>query len=242
VDDLRAQGYKADLLLYLAEPGAGIAKVAELDHADLILMSTHLHWKVVPSAGPSTTLRVLAQARTPILAWRTREPLDPEDGADVGMRPALLSRSESPILVPLDGSRSAEGALAAAETLARTFGRYLVLVHAVEPAASLAAEQQDERSATAYLQGVRRAVEQRGARAEIAVRRGTPVGVIDRLRREQNAGLIVLASHGRGGLMGTFLGSVTAAILEELEAPVLVIRPAGLEDATETPPYHVAVQ
>jgi nucleotide-binding universal stress UspA family protein len=236
VDDLRDQGYKADLLLRLAEPGAGIVKAAELDHADLILMTTHLRWKVVPSGGPSTTLGVLARSRTPILAWRAREPLEPEGGPDVGARPALLNRSESPILVPLDGSHFAEGALAAAETLARMFGLYLVLVRAVEPAATSDVERQDERAATEYLQRVRRAVEQRGVRAEIAVRRGTPVGVIDRLWRERDAGLIVLASHGRGGLTGTFLGSVAASLLEEVEAPILVVRPDELDDQ---PSNHV---
>lgn len=240
VDTLRDQGYKADLLLRLAEPGAGIAKAAELDHADLILMTTHLRWKVVPSGGPSTTLGVLARSRTPILAWRAREPLEPEGGPDVSARPALLHRSESPILVPLDGSRFAEGALAAAETLARTFELYLVLVRAVEPAATLGAtldaEQQDEHAATEYLKGVRRAVEQRGVRAEIAVRRGTPLGVIDRLWRERDAGLIVLASHGRGGRTGTFLGSVAASLLEEVEAPTLVVRPDEVDDK---PSNHV---
>ncbi len=236
VDTLRDQGYKADLLLYLAEPGASIAKAAELDHADLILMTTHLRWKVVPSDGPSTTLGVLARSRTPILAWRAQEPLEPEGGPDVSARPALLRRSESPILVPLDGSRFAEGALAAAETLARTFGLYLVLVRAVEPAATRDAEQQDERTATEYLQGVRRAVERRGVRAELAVRRGTPLGVIDRLWRERDAGLIVLASHGRGGRTGTFLGSVAASLLEEVEAPTLVVRP---DERDEQPSNHI---
>jgi nucleotide-binding universal stress UspA family protein len=71
-------------------------------------------------------------------------------------------------------------------------------------------------------------------RAEIAVRRGTPVGVIDRLWRERDAGLIVLASHGRGGLTGTLLGSVAAALLEEVEAPVLVVHPDALDDQSST--------
>jgi nucleotide-binding universal stress UspA family protein len=229
VDRLRGQGYKADLLLRIAEPGAGIAKAAELDHADVIVMSTHLRWKVRPSDGPSVTLQVLARSRTPIFAWRVAGAIEPEGGQDVAERPPLLARAESPIVVPLDGSAFAERALEAAETLARTFGLYLVMVRAIDSQAL----ESEERDAAAYLERAREAVERRGVRAVTTVRRGSPLGVIDHVWREYDAGPIVIASHGRGGFTGTFLGSVAARLLEEVEAPVLVIRPVeGPADTT----------
>jgi nucleotide-binding universal stress UspA family protein len=239
VDTLRAQGYKADLLVHIAEPGAGIARAAALDHADVIMMSTHLRWKVDPMGGPSVTLRVLARSRTPIFAWRVAGAVEPEGGPDVAERPPLLARVESPIVVPLDGSPFAEQALEAAETLARTFGLYLVLVRAVEPLTL----EGEERDAAAYLERVRAELEQRNVRAATTVRRGTPLSVIDRVWREYDGGPIVIASHGRGGLTGTFLGSVAAQLLEEVESPVLVIRPheEAADAGAVTPPtilYH----
>lgn len=221
VDGLRRRGYKSDLLLRVAEPGASIARAAELDHADVIVMSTHLRWKVDPMGKPSVTLQVLKRSRTPIFAWRVAGAVEPAGGPDTEERPPLIGRTESPIIVPLDGSRFAEQALEAAETLARTFGLYLVLVGAIEPLDM----EDEERRAAAYLSRMRAEVEQRNVRAVTAVRRGSPLSVIDRVWREFDGGLIVIASHGRGGLTGTFLGSVAAQLIEEVEAPVLVIRP-----------------
>lgn len=220
VDRLRAAGYKSDLLTRVAEPGAAIAKAAELDHSDVIVMSTHLRWKVDPTGGPSVTLRVLARSRTPLLAWRVAGAVEPDGGPDVAARPPMLGRVESPVIVPLDGSPFAERALEAAETLARAFDLYLVLVRAIGPLAL----DLDEREAVAYLEGVSAQVERRGVHARTVVHRGTPLSVIERVWREENGGPIVISSHGSGGRTGTFLGSVAAELLEEVEAPVLVIR------------------
>jgi nucleotide-binding universal stress UspA family protein len=224
--------------LRYTQPDLGIAAIAELDHADVIVMTTHLRWKVDPSGGPSTTLHLFGRTHTPMLVWRVAGELEEDGGPDVDERPPMLARSESPILVPLDGSTFAERALAPAEALAKTFGLYLLLAHAVEPGATLDEEIDAERRATEYLQQVRRAVEGRGVRATVTVRRGTPFSVIDRLWREFDAGLIVIASHGRSAPLGTFLGSVAARIMEEIEAPVLVIPPADddSEDAYTTMP------
>ncbi len=229
VELLRRQGYKADMSLRYTRPDVGIAEIAALDHADVIVMTTHLRWKVDPLGGPSTTLHLFGRTRTPILVWRVAGALEEDAGPDVDERPPMLARSESPILVPLDGSIFAERALGPAETLAKTFGLYLLLAHAVEPGATLEDEIAAERRADAYLQHVRGQVEARGVRAAVSVRRGTPFGVIDRLWREFDAGLIVIASHGRSAPLGTFLGSVAARIMEEIEAPVLVIPPTADE-------------
>ena len=236
VDLLREQGYKADMSLRYTRPDVGIAEIAELDHADVIVMTTHLRWKVDPSGGPSTTLHLFGRTRTPILVWRVAGELEEDGGPDVDERPPMLARTESPILVPLDGSTFAERALGPAETLAKTFGLYLLLAHAVEPGATLEDELAAGHRADAYLQRVRSQVAGRGVRAAVSVRHGTPFGVIDRLWREFDAGLIVIASHGRSAPLGTFLGSVAARIMEEIEAPVLVIPPAADELGPATEP------
>ena len=169
VDLLREQGYKADMSLRHSLPDVGIAAIAELDHADVIVMTTHLRWKVDPSGGPSTTLQLFGRTRTPILVWRVAGALEEDGGPDVDERPPRLARTESPIMVPLDGSTFAERALGPAETLAKTFGLYLLLAHAVEPGATLEDEIAAERRAEAYLHRVRGQVEARGGHAAVSV-------------------------------------------------------------------------
>jgi nucleotide-binding universal stress UspA family protein len=231
VDELRTSGCQANVLLHIGEPGAGIAHAAASGHAGVIVMAAHPRWKADALARAGTTLKVLAKTHIPILAWRAPT-TQVSDGELVAQeQQAFLAHRERPILVALDGSRFAEHALELAETLACTFGLPLVLTRAITPAASPAVERTEERAAMEYLQGIRRAVERRGVpRAMIVLRHGTPLRVIERACREFHAGLIVLASHGRSDPAGTFLGSTAARLIEEVVAPVLVVRPEPKEE------------
>jgi nucleotide-binding universal stress UspA family protein len=226
VEQLRRTGFDADLLLSIAEPGASIARAAALDHADLIVMATHLRWKVDLSGAASTTLKVLANSRVPILAWRAVPSAMSCIDTEFADRPATLARPECPILVPLDGSTFAESALPVAEELARALGLSLTLVRAVHIGSAAESDQEfAEHEAREYLAGIQEQTEGRGITATSMVLRGTPLGVIDTAWRQADAGLIVMASHGKSGIMHSFLGSVAARVIEEVEAPVLVVRP-----------------
>lgn len=244
VERLRAEGYDADFSLFIAEPGASITKMAELGHADLIVMNTRLRWKVDPnSRNPSSvTLRVLRRTHTPLLSYHLSEMKPADDQAEASWSASRiipqLVRPDEPIVVPLDGSTFAEQALPVAESLARAFGSYLVLVRAIPPTDTSVTDAESvdalhvhivkEREARDYLARVRASVEAQGVAVTTSVEDGTPIVVIEHVWREQGAGLIVLASRGCDGHHGTLIGSVAAAILEELEAPVLVIQPSGV--------------
>jgi len=231
VERLRAAGYAAGFVLNVAEPGAGIAHAAELGQADLIVMAAHRRWSLDVSGEDSVTLRALAHSRVPILAWRGGASPEADGGPDVDARGPLLARVESPIVVPLDGSRFAEGALPVAEALVRAFGSYLVLVRAVEgtdatpPASAAQSSGGRLEEAQAYLDQMRDALARRRTPAIALAREGSPLGVIDLTWRQEDATLVVMASHGRTGAMRSFVGSVAAQVIEESEAPVLVVRP-----------------
>jgi nucleotide-binding universal stress UspA family protein len=244
VERLRAEGYDADFSLFIAEPGASISKMAELRHADLIVMNTRLRWKIDPTSRhpSSVTLRVFQRTRTPVLSYHLSE-IKPEDDQSEASRSASrivpqLVRPDEPIVVPLDGSTFAEQALPVAESLARAFGSYLVLVQATSPIDTSVADAESvdalhvhvvkEREARDYLARVRGDVEARGVAATSHVEDGPPIVVIERIWREQGARLIVMASHGTDGHHGMLFGSVAASILEELEVPVLLIQPSGV--------------
>lgn len=220
VNSLRATGQDADMLLYIAPPGAGISRAAELDHADLIVMATHVRWHQGVHT-PSTTLAVLKRSRVPILSWHpsgTTNELGGPDRLDTDGHSAIFNRADCPIVVPLDGSAFAEGALPMVEALAQACGTYLVLVRAVHDAA-----QRDE--AQTYLRRIGEQIASRGGHTVSSVQIGMPLSVIENAWREYNASLIVLASHGTHPSSGTYLGSVAAGLIEEVEAPILMMRP-----------------
>lgn len=236
VEQLQREGLDAGLVLYIAEPGTAIARAAEIDRADLIAMTAHPRWRADYLDNTSTTLQVLAHTRVPILAWR-RGPGTEGFTRHAGLAERVaLASMDAPILVPLDGSHFAEAALPVAEELARRFGSYLVLVRAYEssgkPAVAPAEKRTDERAtlsaeaeATAYLERIREDVKGRGLGASAIVHRGSPAGVIDTVWREQNASLIVMASHGNAGVGKSFLGSTAARTVEDLGAPILIVQP-----------------
>ena len=151
------------------------------------------------------------------------------------------------ILVPLDGSRFSTRALKYAADLAPRYCAALVLVSVVEPervipsvadptgmaspvVANAAVEQArylEERNRTRarrYLAGKVRALKAEGIAAEYVLEYGHPAEAIMKTAKKKKADLIVMATHGRGGLKRAFMGSVADKVIRESREPVLVIR------------------
>jgi nucleotide-binding universal stress UspA family protein len=244
VEKLRNDGFTADMTLYVATAGSAIAGAAELGHADLIVMATHMGW-TVPADGShrsSVTLDLLARSRVPILSCHimpTGTPTTSENapGVDRSSVPQLAG-PDLPVVVPLDGSPFAEQALPTAQAVAEAFGAYLILVCAL-PAEPLAGEHGalGQREALDYLARLREQLEAHGVNVTTHAEVGVAINVIEHIWRERGAGMLIMASHGKSrhrarqsgmsepAIPESLVGSVAAEILEELEVPALVIQP-----------------
>ena len=143
------------------------------------------------------------------------------------------------ILVPLDGSKLAERALPAAEELAHLMGAPLHLVCVVDLtqldlaghdsyATALARGalvpflSDEEVAAEAYLDRMIARVTALGLAARGEVRHGIAAREIVALA--QPSDLIVMATHGRGGMARWFLGSVAEEVVRRAPVPLLLIR------------------
>lgn len=142
------------------------------------------------------------------------------------------------ILVPLDGSRNAEGALETAADLAHRDGATLLLAHADTPGNPIFVEgaPMDEEGfpvpgahEAAYLQQIQahlqhtwhipvdyRVLQQPGA---------SPAELLAACVQADRVGLVVMTTHGRGGIDRLWLGSVVDHLVRVSHAPVLLIRP-----------------
>lgn len=140
------------------------------------------------------------------------------------------------IVVPLDGSRLAEHALPVAATLARRAEGCMRLI-AVVPGASFMDPIDLPDSVSAGLEQSRRYLGQyiddmvaRLRRVEYVrvtgdVRVDAPIeGILDAAERH-HAQLIVMTSHGRGGIQRAWLGSTADAIVRRAAVPVLILKP-----------------
>jgi nucleotide-binding universal stress UspA family protein len=148
------------------------------------------------------------------------------------------------ILVPLDGSTFAEATLGVARAIAREPDTTIHLVHAQQPPVvigPLSGMTEDTRPPSdmteqlqAYLAGVAAGLAPLDARTY--VRTGEVGRVVADYAASENIDLIVVSTHGRGGMGRAWLGSGTEAIILQAPVPVLVHHPV----ADETPPAVAA--
>lgn len=144
----------------------------------------------------------------------------------------LLTR----ILVPLDGSPLADRALGYAEVLAARAGAELLLVQAIDTWAVLDGGRHGRRAQEMTVEAESRLaasverLKSRGQMAASSVEFGEAAMVIAQARQSHNSDLIVMSTHGRGGLARLAYGSVAERVLRLGACPVLLIPPDAAAD------------
>jgi nucleotide-binding universal stress UspA family protein len=81
-----------------------------------------------------------------------------------------------------------------------------------------------------YLQEKGRPFLEHGVDVRYAVEFASPVAAITDYAKENDVGLIVMATHGRTGLKEIVFGSITEAVVRSGVAPVVVVRPKELRE------------
>ncbi len=135
------------------------------------------------------------------------------------------------LLVPLDGSPTAESALALAERLAEAFDATMVLLHVIERRALPRRHGEHHltrrEEAEAYLVGVAGRVQAQGRTVEWhthAVPVGDVAESIATHADEHAIDLIVLCTHGEGGIRDALWGSIAQQVVDHTTRPVLLAR------------------
>ena len=141
----------------------------------------------------------------------------------------------SRILLPLDGSRLAESAIPHAELFARIFGASIVLLQVLEPtsyhenpqAVDPLSWQIRKADADMYLQGIERRIRTSlGATGQVtyALREGKAAENIVDVAHAESIDLLIISTHGSGGLSRWNISSVTQKVIDLIFLPVLVVR------------------
>ena len=134
------------------------------------------------------------------------------------------------ILVPLDGSTTAEAAVPLALQLARgeNVGLVFLMVTNVHPLPDPAPCEPDVapiREARSYLDTARNHLAAGYRDVTTTVWRGAPAAAIVRAAQEHGVDRIVMTSHGRSGKERDIFGSVADAVLRHAPMSVIVVRP-----------------
>jgi nucleotide-binding universal stress UspA family protein len=155
------------------------------------------------------------------------------------------------ILVPLDGSTLAERAIPHAEQLARIFGSSIILLQILDPTSyhenpnSVDPLRWQIRKAEAdmYMNGIAarlredlrdsaldakdaqtRGRDEKKIRIEYSIREGKTAENIVNFAHTENIDLLVISTHGSGGLSRWNISSVTQKVINLIYLPVLIVR------------------
>jgi nucleotide-binding universal stress UspA family protein len=146
----------------------------------------------------------------------------------------------SKILVPTDGSRTAQKAAVYAIDLAKQLKASVIVLSVIDkrsfigqtvPAGKTARhviepiEDYLREAAEGYAVEIKRLCDKNGVQSKSAITAGHPVESIVKEAARAKADLIIMGSHGRSALAVAVLGSVTYGVMhKETKIPVLIVR------------------
>jgi nucleotide-binding universal stress UspA family protein len=143
----------------------------------------------------------------------------------------------SKILVPLDGSKTAEGVLPHAKALAYSEGAELVLLTVTanpaldyafsDPGLAQRAEEDQEERSKRYMAEVEQQLKSAGFKVSTLLRVGAVADVILTVAEEMQVDVIAMSTHGRTGQARWLLGSVAERVVRSSKVPVMLIRATG---------------
>lgn len=189
--------------------------------ADMLVMSTR---------GLSGVGRFLLGSTAGAVVQRVAKPV-------LLIRPERLAPGETPnfskVIVTLDGSNFSERILPYAKLLAGNINGEIILLTVPEvPEPAMFGAMQDavielrreaETDAWRYLKGIANQLDQEGVSVRTVVTGSRPARTIVEVAEQENAGLVMLATHGRGGLDRLFVGSVADRVIHDTTCPVFLV-------------------
>lgn len=139
------------------------------------------------------------------------------------------------ILIAIDSEPIAAHAADIGAELARLAGAEMALIHVIDPALVNAADTgiqpavlvaSAKEDARKLISDFRKRLPEQSSALEF-VQIGTPLTEIVNAAKDWPADLIVIGSHGRGGIARALLGSVAEGVMRHAPCPVLVVRAKG---------------
>ena len=185
------------------------------DDADMVVVGSNGRGALARLLLGSVSSSVVRTARCPVAVIRDEDPLMPHP-------------MQAPVLVGIDGSPASELATAIAFDEASRRGVELIALHAWSDVQVLelpgfdwqAVKAEAERSLAERLAGWQERY------PDVIVNRLVVCDQPSRqlIEKSESAQLVVVGSHGRGGLSGLLLGSVSNAVVHSARMPVIVAR------------------
>lgn len=213
---LRMQGIDADIRVEVGPVAETINNLARELNADLVVMSTHGHSGWQRLFLGSVAGKILQLVNIPLLLARPSK------------EKPLSTPPFKRILVPLDGSEFSERILPFVRAIEPNDNSEIFLLAVPEvPEAELYGvvsdmveqlRQRAEHKARNYLEEIARVLREDGLTVHILVTGNNPARTITRVAEIEKVDVVMMTTHGRGGLDRVFLGSVAERVVQHLDA------------------------
>ncbi|CAN5375022.1 hypothetical protein BH20ACI1_BH20ACI1_22600 [soil metagenome] len=200
----------ADYVMSKGGPAREINRLALENAADLIVISTKGGFEVGHLFSSSVSQRLIQKTSLPILLLR------PTDNWE-----SRYSEFKK-IIVSLDGSAEAECVLPLVKLLADEFDNEVLLVSVPEGAES----ENYAETMQQYLDGIAAGLDSEKTQTKVLLGGSGPARTVLAFAESEQADLIVMATHGRGGkhrIEKLPLGSVPTRVIEKTKCPVLLV-------------------
>lgn len=226
----RRYGDRAEIEQHVHTVGESNVAQSIADHAgelqaDMIALCTHGGSGFRRMVWGSIAQLVLKRVGVPVLIVRPGVP---------------MTGHVASVLVPLDATPNAEGALDLATTFAESCGAAIHLMNVVPtvetvtgdrlaaarltPISTAEALKVEETYAQDYLSRMMSTLQARGLNVDATVFRGEVGPSIARAVQQFEADIVIIATHGRAGLDAMYTGSVGQTIMARATRPILLVK------------------
>jgi nucleotide-binding universal stress UspA family protein len=206
----------------VGEPPDEILSIAIQERVDLIVMASHGRGFLGRFVAGSVADRVARASPVPVMLIHPTH----EEGAAPADSKAMVHR----LVVPLDGSARARQALPVASGLARRLGSPIHLVQALPTREQIVAHRHSigDEYYSGFTTAAAAALRDEGSRlgaAGLTVTSEVVIGPAARSILEvlRDGDIIVMSSHGQGGVRRWLLGSVAERLIHSGSAPVVLV-------------------
>jgi nucleotide-binding universal stress UspA family protein len=218
---LRADGFEVDYTIRAGQIADATKAVVQENGVDLVITTTRgksgsQHW-----LRGGVSRKLMDQISAPVILVHA-------NGETNGEVPTM-----DRILVTLDGSIFSERALPFAKAWARAFDSELVLMTvpavpemknyraAAEVVETIRSEA--EVNIRKFLDAVARSLRAEGFKVRTVITGSMPARTIISVSEDENTEMIMLTSHGRGGLELLLMGSVAQRVVENTQDPIFMV-------------------
>ncbi len=219
-EQLSEKGLTVDTVVDFGSVAETINDLISKRGIDLVIISSHGHGGLRRWMMGSVANRLVQNVTQPVLIIRPRQ-------GEAPPVPQFLK-----LLVTLDGSNFAERVLPYARASSRLESEVLLLTVPQVPEAhqygALVEEiqklrEQAELQAHQYLEQVAESLRKHGVQARVIVKGARPAETIVSVAEEEQVDVVMLATHGRGGLDRLFVGSVADKVVQQAPCPVFLV-------------------